>query len=190
MGEPPFPGHRDLAAVVAAIAGGLGDDTTVVLDATTATLPLLQALPQRRANQVHSTTSGSLGWGCGFALGARLARPDLSVAAVLGDGAFQFGVQALWTAARHRISVTFVVLNNGRYAAVASALHRFGGAAAATGTWPGTDIGGPDIAAVAAGFGVDAPSVDGAADVSRALAERPTDRPFLLEIRTAPGAPS
>ena len=183
---PPFPGHHDIAGVAAALADGLGPDATVVLDATTATLPLLEALPQHRPDQIHSTTSGSLGWGLGFALGAKLARPDLDVVVVLGDGAFQFGLQALATAVRHRIGVGIVVLDNGVYSAVASALHRFDGAANATGTWPGTDIAGPDLAGLAAAYGVETRRADGAAGIARALAGRPTDRPFLLEVRTAP----
>ncbi|GIG89305.1 thiamine pyrophosphate-binding protein [Plantactinospora endophytica] len=189
--RPAFPGHVGLGAVVAALVDGLGTDPTVVLDATTATPALLSALPQHRPDQVLLSSSGSLGWGAGAALGVQLARPGHQVVAVLGDGSFQFGIQALWTAAHYRIPVTFVVLNNGSYSAVGSALHRFGGAARRTGRWPGTDIGGPRIADIATGFGVPATRVTGPADLAAALrAVRDTAGPALVEVLTGPGAPS
>ncbi|MGI5146253.1 thiamine pyrophosphate-binding protein [Plantactinospora sp. CA-294935] len=184
---PAFPGHVGLGPVVAALVDGLGTDTTVVLDATTATPALLSALPQHRPDQVLLSSSGSLGWGTGAALGVRLVRPEQPVVAVLGDGSFQFGIQALWTAAHHRIPVTFVVLNNGSYSAVGSALHRFGGAARRTGRWPGTDISGPRIAEIAAGFGVPATRVAGPADLAAALrAVRDSAGPALVEVLTGP----
>ncbi|MBE1486347.1 thiamine pyrophosphate-binding protein [Plantactinospora soyae] len=182
-----FPGHVGLAPIVAALVDGLGDDTTVVLDATTATPALLAALPQRRPDQVLLSSSGSLGWGTGAALGVRLAQPEYPVAAILGDGSFQFGIQALWTAMHYRIAVTFVVLNNGSYSAVGSALHRFDGAARRTGRWPGTDIGGPRIAEIAAGFGVPATRVETPAELTSALrAVRATAGPTLVEVLTGP----
>jgi benzoylformate decarboxylase len=57
----------------------------------------------------------ALGWGAGCALGVKLAWPDRPVLALLGDGASLYGIQALWTAARHRIPVAFVICNNSRY---------------------------------------------------------------------------
>ena len=67
----------------------------------------------------------------GSALGVAMADSGHPVVALLGDGAFQFGLPALWTARRYQLPVTFVVLNNRTYSAVASALNRFGGAAVA-----------------------------------------------------------
>lgn len=58
-----------------------------------------------------------VGSGPGMAVGAALAlrgRDRLPIA-VLGDGDFLMGVQALWTAARHRIPLLVVVANNRSY---------------------------------------------------------------------------
>ena len=57
----------------------------------------------------------ALGWGIGCALGVKLAWPDRPGRALLGDGSAMYGIQGLWTAARHNIPVTFVVCNNARY---------------------------------------------------------------------------
>jgi benzoylformate decarboxylase len=189
-GPPPpagraVPGHVRLGPVVAAVAGALDPNATVVLDATTASVPLLNALPHR-PNGIQCSVSGSLGWGMGAALGAACATPGAPVVALLGDGVFQFGLPALWTAARHRLPVTFVVLNNQAYGAVASALHRFGGAAATMGTWPGTDIGGPGLAAIALGFGIPAYRVTGATGLADALrAAQASPEPAVIEVATS-----
>jgi acetolactate synthase-1/2/3 large subunit len=52
-------------------------------------------------------------------VGIKLARPDRQVVAVVGDGAFMFGVPtaALCLAAEARAPVVIVVLNNGGYRA-------------------------------------------------------------------------
>jgi benzoylformate decarboxylase len=187
-----FPGHVGLEPVVAALATAVDRRApTVVLDATTATVPLLRGLRTRRSGQLLSSTSGSLGWGMGAALGVRLAEPGNRVMAVLGDGAFQFGLPALWTAGRYRVPVVFVVLDNGTYAAVASALSRFGGAAVQHDRWPGTDIGGLDIPAVAEAFGVPAMRVAGADGLTDALmAALDRSEPSVVHVRTGPAGPA
>jgi benzoylformate decarboxylase len=184
-----FPGHVGLGPVVEALATALDEPApTVVLDATTATVPLLRGLRTRRPGQLLSSTSGSLGWGMGAALGVALAEPEHRVVALLGDGAFQFGLPALWTAARSRVRVVVVVLDNGAYSAVASALHRFGGAAVARDRWPGTDITGLDIAAAAEAFGVPAVRVGGPDGLSDALAAAlARSGPSVVVVHTGPG---
>ncbi|GAB3365282.1 thiamine pyrophosphate-binding protein [Modestobacter lapidis] len=186
-----FPGHVGLGPVVAALADAVAAaDATVVLDATTATVPLLRGLRTTRPAQLLSSVSGSLGWGMGAALGVAMAEPAHRVVCLLGDGSFQFGLPALWTAAADKVPVTFVVLNNRTYSAVASALSRFGGAAAEQDRWPGTDITGLDIAAAARAFGVPAERVDRVADLPRALAQALAGPgPAVVEVLTGPASP-
>ena len=47
--------------------------------------------------------------------GVDLRVPKGAVMALLGDGATLYGVQGLWTAAHHRVPVTFVIANNRGY---------------------------------------------------------------------------
>ena len=56
---------------------------------------------------------GCLGCGFGYALAAKLARPDRQVVLLLGDGAFGFAGMELDTLARHRVAVVAVIGNNG-----------------------------------------------------------------------------
>lgn len=62
---------------------------------------------------------GTLGVGAGFALGAKLARPDSEVWAVYGDGAFGFSLVEFDTFARHGVPVIAVVGNDGGWAQIA-----------------------------------------------------------------------
>ena len=59
---------------------------------------------------------GCLGCGFGYALAAKLARPDRQVVLLLGDGAFGFSGMELDTLARHGVGVVAVVGNNGIWA--------------------------------------------------------------------------
>jgi acetolactate synthase I/II/III large subunit len=56
---------------------------------------------------------GCLGTGPGYALAAKLARPDRQVVLLLGDGAFGFSGMEFDTLARHGVDVVGVMGNNG-----------------------------------------------------------------------------
>jgi acetolactate synthase-1/2/3 large subunit len=59
---------------------------------------------------------GCLGTGPGYALAAKLARPDSQVVLLLGDGAFGFAGMEFDTLARHGVNVVAVMGNNGIWA--------------------------------------------------------------------------
>src|SRR5262249_8071123 len=67
-----------------------------------------------------SSSASGLGWGPGAALGAKLARPQAQVIAVVGDGAFMFSNPAAvhHASALHDLPVLFVVMNNAMWGAV------------------------------------------------------------------------
>lgn len=123
--------------------------------------------------------SGCLGYGLPAAVGAAIARPDRKVVAVVGDGSSMYGIQALWTAAREDLPVTFVILDNTQYAAVKILGDAIGGA-----KLPGTELGGIDFAALARGMGCQAHTVSEAGELGAVLAEAFADpRPTLVHVR-------
>jgi acetolactate synthase-1/2/3 large subunit len=70
----------------------------------------------------------NLGWGYGAALGAKVARPDLPVLSISGDGGFLYQASELSTAVRHEIAVVGVVFDNALYGNVRLIQnHEFGG---------------------------------------------------------------
>ncbi|MCZ2827568.1 thiamine pyrophosphate-binding protein [Modestobacter sp. VKM Ac-2986] len=180
-GAPLHP--ADVVDVIAESLHG----TALVGDATTAGGILQQRAHQHTGDDYFVSTSGSLGWGMGAALGIAMGMPGRQVAAVLGDGVFQFGMPALWSAARSGLPVTYVVMNNQSYAAVGAALRRFGGVAVQQQRWPGVDIAGPRIADVSTAFGVPGQRVDSLADLRECLdRSRRADHPTLVEVMTDP----
>lgn len=62
---------------------------------------------------------GTLGVGAGFALGARLCRPEAEVWLLYGDGSLGYSLVELDTFARHRLPVIAVVGNDGSWAQIA-----------------------------------------------------------------------
>jgi acetolactate synthase-1/2/3 large subunit len=59
---------------------------------------------------------GCLGSGPGYALAAKLARPERPVVLLLGDGAFGFAGMEFDTLARHGVAVAAIIGNNGIWA--------------------------------------------------------------------------
>ena len=57
--------------------------------------------------------AGTLGYDLPAAIGAKIARPEAKVVAVVGDGGFAFTVEELAMACQYRIGVVVVIVNNG-----------------------------------------------------------------------------
>lgn len=159
---------------------------TFLGDATTAGLELQRQLPRSEGQTYLTSASGALGWGMGAALGYALARPHQTTVCVIGDGVFQFGLPALWTASYYRIDVTYVVLNNQRYAAVGAALARYRRKfRRPQGVDIAIDISGVEVADVAKAFGIAAVRVSTTDELHAALTPL-QGGPRLIEVMTDP----
>jgi acetolactate synthase-1/2/3 large subunit len=91
---------------------------------------------------------GTLGWGFPTALGVKVARPDVPVVVVSGDGGFMYAVAELATAVQHGIALVTVLFNNGQFGNVAQMQREhYGGRIIAT------DLVNPDFVALATAFG-------------------------------------
>lgn len=185
--ESTVGGRLSAPAVMRELASALDDNTTVISDATTSGGALMHAMELAPAARYHSTSSGSLGWGCGFALGVHLADPSRKVVAVLGDGVFQFGAPALWTAVRYSLPVVFVVVNNEAYAAVGAAIRRYTGGLTDRERALAVDLAGPDLAAIARGYGAHGVRVTEAGQLREELAAtHGRSGPTVIEVMTDP----
>jgi acetolactate synthase I/II/III large subunit len=118
---------------------------------------------------------GTPGWGYGAALGAKVARPVVSLS---GDGGFMFGMHELATAVHHTIAVIAVEFNDGAYGNVKRIQQmNYEGRTVAV------DFTNPDFVELGESFGVRAVRAQGPAALQKALAEAiARDVPALIEV--------
>ena len=125
---------------------------------------------------------GCLGSGPGYALAAKLARPDRQVVLLLGDGAFGFAGMELDTLARHGVAVVAVIGNNGIWALEKHPMEFLYGYSVAADLRPGTRYD-----QMAQALGCDGEFVQTPAELRPAL-ERAfaSGRPTLVNVLTDP----
>ncbi|MDB5817170.1 MAG: benzoylformate decarboxylase [Rhizobacter sp.] len=75
-------------------------------------------LPVLEPETFYTMDSGGLGWAMPAAVGVALGKPAARVICLIGDGSSMYSVQALWSAAQGKLNITFIVVNNRRYAAL------------------------------------------------------------------------
>src|SRR5690625_3712305 len=107
-------------AVFSAVAATAPADAIYVKEATSTTGVVWDHLDISRPGSYYFPAAGGLGFGLAAAVGVQLAQPERPVIALIGDGSANYGITALWTAAQYHLPVTFVILNNGTYAALRS----------------------------------------------------------------------
>jgi benzoylformate decarboxylase len=171
--------------VFATMADELAEDTLLVEEIPSHLLVRREYLPVRaRRAGLLSTGGGALGYGLAAAVGAAIGAPRRKVVAVLGDGSSMYSIQALWTAAREHLPVTFVILDNARYAAVDIL------AGPENGKMPGVELGGIDFGALATGMGCATHHVEHPHELKPALTAALADeRPTVVHVRVDPNPP-
>ena len=83
--------------------------------------------PHRDRYGYHALASGGIGWGLPASVGVSLANPDRPVVCFSGDGSAMYSIQALWTAAHHKLPLNVVIVNNGGYRIIKQRLLAFHG---------------------------------------------------------------
>ncbi|MEU5059925.1 MULTISPECIES: benzoylformate decarboxylase [unclassified Streptomyces] len=141
-------------------------DAAIVNESTSTMAQQIEWLPTVRSGSFFATASGGIGWGTpaavGVALGDRERGVERPVVGLIGDGSFQYSVQAIYTAAQHNLPIVYVVMRNQEY----SILKSFAVLEETPGV-PGLDLPGLDIASVARGFGCRAVDVETTEDLER-----------------------
>jgi benzoylformate decarboxylase len=181
-GSPPLAPD----AVWSALSTVKPADSPLVTESTSTMAQQLRFLPTTRPGSFFATASGGIGWGVpgavGIALGDRARGVKRTVVATIGDGSFQYSVQAIWTAAQHRLPIVFVVMRNEEY----SILKSFAVLEKTPGV-PGLDLPGLDIASIAAGFGCRAVNVDSTEKLAREFTTAlDADGPTVIVVPTKP----
>ena len=161
-------------------------DAIPVTESTSNVTELLNVWALTAPGSYYSFASGGLGWGAPAAVGVALALKTRGVkrpvVAVIGDGAFQYSIQCLYTAAQHMLPVVFVVVRNGEY----GVLKDFAVLEHAPKA-PGMDLPGLDIPSTAKGFGCRAIVAKSKTEVREAfVAALGADSPTVITVPVKP----
>ncbi|HWK10103.1 MAG TPA: thiamine pyrophosphate-dependent enzyme, partial [Vicinamibacterales bacterium] len=147
----------------------------------------LLASPTRTGQRIlHTAGLGAMGYGIPSSIAACLASGRRRTICIDGDGGFMFNIQDLETVARLALPITFFVLNNDGYASIrASQTNYFG--AARIGADPATGLTVPDLAKVAAAFGIKSATIHDQTDLPaevRRILNMPG--PVICDVRVIP----
>jgi len=93
----------------------LDDRTIVIADVGDALFASSELVIRGQTQYIAPAYYTSMGFAVPAALGAQMARPDLKVVALVGDGAFQMTGMELSTIVRRGLPVTVIVLDNKGY---------------------------------------------------------------------------
>jgi benzoylformate decarboxylase len=175
-----------LSRLMVEIKEAMTPDTVIVDECWSASGMLRQVLDLAKPKTFfRARKGGSIGWGLPGALGVKLGMPDKPVIGVCGDGSAAWSMQSLWTAARYRIPVTFVITNNATYRQVKLVRKLVLGDYPLNEKHEGMEIDDPviDFSMLARSMGVKGEAVKEPGDLGRALkAAIDSGEPRLVEV--------
>lgn len=130
---------------------------------------------------------GSLGWGVGAAIGAKIGEPNRQVVLHIGDGSVMYSASGFWTMARYEVPVLTIVWNNHNYQTVRHGFSRFDGKMAKADHYAGLHLGNPyiDYVGLAKSQGVEGEKATTAAEfgeaIKRGIAATRAGGPYLID---------
>ena len=163
------------------VADSVGRDGILVDEGLTTSRYMQALMPYRDRYGYHGLASGGIGFGLPAAVGASLANPRRRVTALVGDGSAMYSIQALWTAAHHKLPITFVIANNGGYRIIKQRLLSYHG----NDQFVGMDFADPPVefAALSAALGVPSERLTDPARIDQALTGAAKRKgPSLIEV--------
>ena len=171
--------------MMAELAQAMLPETVLFDESITAGGYLMRYLRFAEAGSHYRASSGGLGPGIPNPIGIKLARPDRPVLSVIGDGAALYTIQGLWTAAHHRVPVTWVIANNSSYRILKLNMLEYLGEGAAGRRFVAMDMTDPplDFSQIAASFGVKGVRVQHPDEIGDAVREaQKAEEPRLVDV--------
>lgn len=168
------------------IKSALPSNALVFSEGVTNTKHVEMAIAPTEPAQLVKVRGGGIGPGLPGSLGAALARPDRKVVGICSDGASMYSITALWTAAHHKIPVTFVTLSNRAYRILKLNMLEYLGEGAAGREFVAMDLIDPELRfdRMAESMGVPSRRIERPEELSEALQEAVghSDGPYLLDV--------
>jgi acetolactate synthase I/II/III large subunit len=127
---------------------------------------------------ITSGGAGTMGFALPAAIGAKVAKTDHEVIAVIGDGGYQMTVQELGTIMQYKIGVKIVVLNNNFLGMVRQWQQLFHEK-----RYSFTEMSNPDFIKIAEAYSIPAKKVSDREELRSSVSEMLSSKgPFFLEI--------
>src|SRR6516165_3219309 len=151
------------------VVEAMPENAILVDEGLTSSRPMLSLRPHRDRYGYHALASGGIGWGLPASVGVSLANPDRPVVCFSGDGSAMYSIQALWTAAHHKLPLNVVIANNGGYRIIKQRLLSFHG----DDNYIGMDFADPpvDFAGIARSLGLEAMRIDNPGELQPKLTD-------------------
>ncbi|MEU2035448.1 thiamine pyrophosphate-binding protein [Nocardia amamiensis] len=193
----PIPGHQ-IAFVLAEVQKTLDKPITVLNEAFSIGSVIQKAIHYDSPDAYFCTSGGSLGFSLPASIGISLAlQQERFVVNIIGDGSALFHTNSWWTTSKFDLPVLYLVVNDSQYTSLMIGL----GLIEKVYGWKPTSppsylsLGDPpqDFAAIAKTFDIGSDVVTDASKLRRAI-ERgfkviANGKPYVIDIRTDPGAP-
>jgi acetolactate synthase-1/2/3 large subunit len=166
----------------------LPENGILVVDPSWSRIGLLQQFQISGPNRCY-IVGGALpiGWSTAAAIGIAIGRPDARVVAITGDGGFLVSLQAVAAAVEYGLPITWIVLNNYGYNAIAVLQRAYFGGRSTGGDFiikETEESYTPDYKAIAEAFGAEGAMVEHPDDIGpvieRALKSK---NPCVLDFR-------
>jgi len=170
--------------LIAALQQTLPADAVIIADAGTPCPYVSASYEQRLAGRhfISNRAHGALGYGLPAAFGARYARPESAIVAVMGDGGFGFASGELETAVRLALPLVFVIVSNATFGWI-----KAGQKSGYDERYYSVDFGRTDHARIAEAYGVRAWRVEAPGELVPALpAALGHDGPALVDVICQP----
>ncbi|MBP1713258.1 MAG: mdlC [Deltaproteobacteria bacterium] len=173
-------------ALMEAVADSLPPSAVVVDETISSGRGLMTFLRSEDSHSFYGMRGGGIGWGIPAALGIKVALPDRPVVGLIGDGSAMYSFQGLWTAARYRLAVVFVICNNRGYRILKERTYALDGFSAKSGSYIGMDLEQPhiDFISLSRSLGVPAERCAKLEDLKKLLSHAfASSGPFLVDVQ-------
>ena len=116
----------DLYHFTKCLSKALPENSSVIGDAGSAFYVPSQILKLKEGQKwITSGAQGEMGFTLPAAIGAQIGSPETTVAAITGDGSFQFNIQELQTIKHYNLPIKLFVWNNNGYLSIRKTQEKF-----------------------------------------------------------------
>ena len=172
------------ARLTSELKAALPPNSLVFTEPGTSQVAVQRAFAPDGPGQLLRVRGGGIGEGLPGAVGAQLACPDRKVIGLCSDGSSMYSITALWSAAHHRVPLTWVMLNNASYRVLKLNVLDYLGERAAGRKFVAMDLTDPDLRfdRMAESMGVPAWRVTRPDDLAPVLKEALAEGPSLVDV--------